>query len=76
MDRRKGNALTFPDFVDVLLDEENVARKTVGWLRKDQMDLPLSDYYIASSHNTYLAEVSQVLARCLEFVSHRDGFCN
>ena len=57
--------LSFEDFVEILISDGNMARDTKRWKSLDEMQKPMSDYYIASSHNTYLADISQVLQECV-----------
>lgn len=52
---RSQNCLSFEGFARYLLDKDNYAYPNERMQPNDmEMDKPLSHYYIASSHNTYL----------------------
>lgn len=50
----KKNVLTFDGFVNYLMSEDNDVANKKAYNLKDDMTKPLSNYYINSSHNTYL----------------------
>ena len=49
---RRKSALSFQGFSNLLMDEDNDVVGGQG--EEDDMSHPLSHYFIASSHNTYL----------------------
>ena len=50
---RAMGVLSFEGFARMLMDEDNYAFRDSP-IEEDEMCYPLSHYYIASSHNTYL----------------------
>lgn len=52
---RKNYCLSFEGFARYLMDKDNfVYTPELSQIDEDDMDYPLSHYYIATSHNTYL----------------------
>lgn len=52
---RKRNSLSFEGFARYLMDKNNFAyTPELNEINEEDMDYPLSHYYVASSHNTYL----------------------
>lgn len=51
---REQNCLSFEGFSCYLMDKENLCVPQSNQVKDEDMDYPLSHYFIATSHNTYL----------------------
>ena len=59
---RRKSALSFQGFSNLLMDEDNDV--VGGQEEEDDMSHPLSHYFIASSHNTYLT--GRIISRLIK----------
>ncbi|KKY29727.1 putative phospholipase c [Diaporthe ampelina] len=57
-----GRTFSFPEFCDFWYEHASHAKKPID-LDKADFDKPISNYYINSSHNTYIGDGDQVIRR-------------